>query len=545
MNQRTRRLRTAAVAAAALLALAACTICVLYRFRGPGTAVSTRPAPPAPLARVLARPTRVSGADIRLAAGARDPRVPAALAATLRHRDLEVRRSSVSYIAHLSCWSITHSALAAAVERALAREDDLRALEHLCIAAVLVARTGERRSPIAQVIGNRLGRERDEEAVELLVRAAGDIGEAEPTLLDSLSEVARAAPPDLALRAHAAIVKLTGEPDEHLDRIVDAALPGGDAAQRSLAWSLLGWLGPTAAESMDRLGPTIGEEPYWSGLEWRSIQAMGYAGPVGTARIMDLATGTGGPSSTRALTLEVLGSLRGERQVLEPFLVQQMALPDQDVSASAARALGAIGAETEEAVQALLAAACAPSEPVRCIALGALGEIQRDDNEVLDCILAAAGDPNEGVRMAAMEALGACGVRPDLVLPVLIEHIVDEDLYVRIEALYALGRWGPEAAEAVPAIARALSPNDPYAIGPAAYEALSCIGPSAWEAGPALEDLLAWMDRRLPECGAYDHEYWWIRQVMADIGWSAGESTSPHGSPRSSAASFAEPPRMP
>jgi HEAT repeat protein len=430
------------------------------------------------------------------------------------------------------------------VERALARENDLLVLEHLCAAAVLVARTGERRSPIAHVIGKRLGRERDGEAVELLVRAAGDIGGPEPTLLDSLSEVARSAQPALALRAHAAIVKLTGEPDEHLDRIVDAALPGGDAAQGSLAWLLLRWLGPTAAESMDRLGPTIGEEPYWSLLECSAVQAIGYAGRVGVGRMLDLATDAG-PPDVRALTLEVLGSLRGERQVLEPFLVQQMALPDQDVSASAARALGAIGAEKDEAVQALLAAARAPSEPVRCIALGALGEIQRDDDEVLDCILAAAGDPNEDLRTAAMSALGACGVRPDLVLPVLIEHIVDEHLYVRMEALYALGRWGPEAAEAAPAIARALSPNDPYAIGPAAYEALSCIGPSAWEAGPALEDLLAWMDRRLPECGAYDHEYWWIRQVMADIGWSAGESTSPHGSPRSSAASFAEPPRMP
>ncbi len=148
--------------------------------------------------------------------------------------------------------------------------------------------------------------------------------------------------------------------------------------------------------------------------------------------------------------------------------------------AQSARALGLIGQPALAAAQPLAQLVTDQDATVRRVAVDALGQIKPGDESVVSLMIKMLGDADPDVVALATHSLAEAGPK---IVPAMIKAMDDERTVY--SAILVLTELGPDGKQAVPALAKALSHEDPEVRHEAA-QALRAMGPAAVAAVPDL-----------------------------------------------------------
>lgn len=226
-----------------------------------------------------------------------------------------------------------------------------------------------------------------------------------------------------------------------------------DSHRRAEAVCDVARLGARAEPAIDRLVGMLGDDSEAVGLNAAYTLAA-----LGTAAIAPLAAAMRGNDGVNVDDARCFID-EGQKSELEM------------IARNAAHGLVAVGAP---AVPTLLELAVGAQPRGRKYACFALGEVDSDDQAVIDVLIGRCADEDPAVRLNAVEALGLKRGTEAAALA-LADALDDDDDEVRFNAALALARLGPAAAPAVPALRRALTDGNRYAMG-YAVEALERIG---------------------------------------------------------------------
>jgi HEAT repeat protein len=166
-----------------------------------------------------------------------------------------------------------------------------------------------------------------------------------------------------------------------------------------------------------------------------------------------------------------------------PALIDTLRARDEDLRLNAALALGKIG---QPAVPPLTKLLQRGNDDQRYYAVWSLGLIGPAASDAIPDVLKALSDKNDNVRRKATFALSKIAPPTGDTLSALIQACQDSNADVRQEATQALVRFSKDAAPALTKVVQ--DPNNPARVQ--AIQALGQIGPDAYEAVPALGELL-------------------------------------------------------
>jgi HEAT repeat protein len=173
-----------------------------------------------------------------------------------------------------------------------------------------------------------------------------------------------------------------------------------------------------------------------------------------------------------------------------PRLTEALKVPEARLRA--AGVLRRLGPDAKDAVPGLVDALADENAEVRSEVLFALGAIGTDAADAVPAIVKALDDEEMKVVYTAAYALGQIGPKAMEAKPALVEKLEVEDEFLTMAVAWALARIHPECKEtapkAVPVLIKALAEPDAMT-RIHACESLSCLGPLAKQAVPALKEL--------------------------------------------------------
>ncbi|HEY1659929.1 MAG TPA: DUF2961 domain-containing protein [Candidatus Sulfotelmatobacter sp.] len=156
------------------------------------------------------------------------------------------------------------------------------------------------------------------------------------------------------------------------------------------------------------------------------------------------------------------------------------------------RAIGSFGADAAPASPQLIVGLSDPSASIREASAAALAQVGRHSStDALAALSKALSDTDPEVRDLAAVALRSMGPKAARAIPQLVETLNDPVDYVRVVAAEALGAMGASAGAAVSPLATKLLTNDQVFVLSAVASALGDIGPTAKDALPGLNEVLA------------------------------------------------------
>jgi HEAT repeat protein len=310
------------------------------------------------------------------------------------------------------------------------------------------------------------------------VAAIGNIGPQAFSAVSALIEALRDQNEEVRSQAADAL-GILGPAFEAMPALI-GALRDENEGVRWRAAAALKVFGPAAFEAAPALAEALNDEAEKVRLE--AAEALGEIGPLALSAVPPLICALNDENTDvqekGAYALAKILSLNGvvaERAV--PALIACLLNRNDNIRASAARALEGIGPKASKAVPALIEALSKGNTYLRSAAAGALGAIGSAAAGAIPALAIALDDSDQYVRHRAIIAFETIVDSESVsAIPVLLDAIVDSDEQFRSSAARALGQIGPAASlAATPLIALLGSTLFEFS---AAVEALKRIGPS-------------------------------------------------------------------
>ncbi len=353
-----------------------------------------------------------------------------------------------------SRYEITHRALGEPLLETFRQEQDEGLAETLAEALGNVATTSSETAPIEKALVTRLRRAQRSSLQEELIRALGELKAARA--VETLEELAGTAEPNAAIWAHAALVKITGNPDGHLDAVVNAMEQGLPSLSypEVTACECLRWIGPAAAPAVPAIIDRLRDEPSLLPFQLDAISGIGVVGAEDIRSIEEYFLAPRTPVAYRQIAPRAFYDLEGQTELVVSTLIRlyEASTKSAAVRAAMLQALGKIGDGSPAVVARLFDGARSHYPSVRASALRGLGRQAPEHPKALELLLEAGRSDDPNIRAAAVDGLGEMGRGAEEVVPVLIESLSDEQDAVKTRAARALGAYGNESDAAFGAL---------------------------------------------------------------------------------------------